>query len=202
MRPVMEPLSREFIASCRREEGRIIRGDNMTRIETFVDTAFAFVFTMLVISIDEIPNSPPELFELSKDIPAFVCSALSPGTVWSAHAKWSRTFGLQDSITVYLSLALVVLMLVFVYLIKLMMQATVLYISLNIFDTRVLDTGLFDDIGWEYLQLVVALFTYVAVGLISLGAIIVAFYQNALRYAKELHITAFERDYCHKITLA
>ena len=174
----------------------------MTRIETFVDTAFAFVFTMLVISIDEIPNSPPELFELSKDIPAFVCSALSPGTVWSAHAKWSRTFGLQDSITVYLSLALVVLMLVFVYLIKLMMQATVLYISLNIFDTRVLDTGLFDDIGWEDLQLVVALFTYVAVGLISLGAIIVAFYQNALRYAKELHITAFERDYCHKITLA
>ena len=57
MRPVMEPLSREFIDSCRREEGRIIRGDNMTRIETFVDAAFAFAFTMLVISIDEIPKS-------------------------------------------------------------------------------------------------------------------------------------------------
>ena len=71
----MEPLSREFIDSCRREEGRIIRGDNMTRIETFVDAAFAFAFTMLVISIDEIPKSPPELFELSKDIPAFVFSA-------------------------------------------------------------------------------------------------------------------------------
>ena len=41
MRPVMEPLSREFIDSCRREDGRIIRGDNMTRIETFVDAAFA-----------------------------------------------------------------------------------------------------------------------------------------------------------------
>ena len=63
MRPVMEPLSREFIDSCRREEGRIIRGDNMTRIETFVDAAFAFAFTMLVISIDEIPKSPPELFD-------------------------------------------------------------------------------------------------------------------------------------------
>lgn len=62
MRPVMEPLSREFIASCRREEGWIIRGDDMTRIETFFDAAFAFAFTVLVISIDEIPNSRPELF--------------------------------------------------------------------------------------------------------------------------------------------
>lgn len=201
MRPVMKPLSREFIDSCRREEGRIIRGDNMTRIETFVDAAFAFAFTMLVISIDEIPKSPPELFELSRDIPAFVFSALIIGAVWLAHAKWSRTFGLQDSITVYLSLALVILMLVFVYPIKLMMQASVLYISTTIFDTRVLDTGLFDDVGWAD-GTVAGLFVYVAVGLISLGSIIIAFYQNALRYGKELHITAYERDYCHKITLA
>ena len=69
----------------------------MTRIETLVDAAFAFALTMLVISIGEIPKSPPELFELSKDIPAFVFSALSIGAVWLAHAKWSRTFGLQDS---------------------------------------------------------------------------------------------------------
>ncbi|MGA0203841.1 MAG: TMEM175 family protein, partial [Pseudohongiellaceae bacterium] len=78
----MKPLSREFIDSCRREEGRIILGDNMTRIETFVDAAFAIAFTMLVISIDEIPKSPPELFELSRDIPAFVFSALIIGAVW------------------------------------------------------------------------------------------------------------------------
>ena len=97
-----------------------------------------------------------------------------------AHAKWSRTFGLQDSITVYLSLALVILTLVFVYPIKLMMQASVLYISITIFDTQVLDTGLFDDIGWAD-GTVAGLFVYVAVGLMSLGAIIVAFYQNALR---------------------
>lgn len=53
----------------------------MTRIETFVDAAFAFAFTMLVISIDEIPSSPVELFELSKDIPAFILSALIIGSI-------------------------------------------------------------------------------------------------------------------------
>ncbi len=160
----------------------------MTRIETFVDAAFAFAFTMLVISIEEIPKSPPELSELSKDIPAFVFSALSIDAVWLAHAKWSRTFGLQDSITVYLSLALIILMLVFVYPIKLMMQATVLFISLK-YGIQVFDNGLFDDIRWTD-GTVAGLFVYVAFVLMSLGAIIVAFYQNALRFGKELHITA------------
>lgn len=77
----------------------------MTRIKTFVDAAFAFAFTMLVIGIDSIPKSPPELFELPKRNPAFFFSAIGVGAVWLAHAKWSRTLGLQDSITVYLSLA-------------------------------------------------------------------------------------------------
>lgn len=200
MRPVMKPLSREFIDSCRREEGRIIRGDNMTRIETFVDAAFAFALTMLVISIGEIPKSPPELFELSRAIPGLVFSALIIVAVWLAHAKWSRTFGLQDSMTMYLSLALVILMLVFVYLIKLMMQATVLYISLK-YGIQLFDNGLFDDIGWAN-GAMAGLFVYVAVGLISLDSLIIAFYQNALRHGKKLHITAYERDSCHKITLA
>lgn len=100
----------------------------------------------------------------------------------------------------YLSLALVILMLVFVYPIKLMMQATVLYISLK-YGIQVFDNGLFDDIGWAN-GAMAGLFVYVAVGLISLDSLIIAFYQNALRHGKKLHITAYERDSCHKITLA
>ena len=62
----MEKLSPQFLATCRRNNGRLLRGEQMTRIETFVDAAFAFAFTMLVISIDQIPRSPAELIELSK----------------------------------------------------------------------------------------------------------------------------------------
>ena len=97
-------------------------------------------------------------------------------------------------------LSLVILMLVFVYPIKLMMQATVLQISLK-YGIQVFDNGLFDDIGWANVT-VAGLFVYVAVGLISLGSLIIAFYQNALRYGKKLHIKAYERDSCHKIRLA
>ena len=45
----MNRLSDEFISSCRIDRGKILRGENMSRIETFVDAAFAFAFTMLVL---------------------------------------------------------------------------------------------------------------------------------------------------------
>ena len=77
----MEKLSDQFLADCRKDQGRILRGEAMTRIDTFVDAAFAFAFTMLVISIDQIPRSPTELIELSKDIPSFVFSSLTIGSI-------------------------------------------------------------------------------------------------------------------------
>jgi len=196
----MEQLSQEFIDSCRREGGRIMRGDSMTRIETFVDAAFAFAFTMLVISIDEIPRSPAELIELSKDIPAFILSAMSIGSVWLAHSNWSRIFGLQDRTTIILSLALVVLVLIFVYPIKLMLQATVIYLSVTIFGTDMLDTGLFQNPGWETNQLG-ELFLFVAIGLIALASIIISFYQNALRYREQLHLNDIELAFCKRTSL-
>lgn len=45
----MDQLSQSFLGSCRQDAGRTLRGENMTRIETFVDAAFAFAFTMLVM---------------------------------------------------------------------------------------------------------------------------------------------------------
>ena len=97
----MEKLTGEFLASCKRDRGRILRGEATTRLETFVDAAFAFAFTMLVISIDQIPRSPEELIQLSKDIPSFVLSALPIGSVWIAHSSWSRIFGLHDRFSVF-----------------------------------------------------------------------------------------------------
>lgn len=196
----MEPLSQQFIDNCRREGGKIIRGDSMTRIETFVDAAFAFSFTMLVISIDEIPLSPAELFELSKDIPAFILSALIIGAIWLSHSNWSRVFGLQDRVTVNLSLALVVLVLIFVYPIKLISQATVQYFALAVLDIESMNTGLFDNPGWANNE-VADLFVYVALFLIALAGIVIAFSQNALRYQSSLHLNEVEKRYCYEMTI-
>ena len=189
----MDQLSQAFLDSCRKDHGRTLRGENMTRIETFVDAAFAFSFTMLVISIDEIPRSAAELLELSQDIPAFVMSAAIIGSIWLAHSIWSRTFGLQDRLTVYLSLALVMLVLIFIYPIKLMCQLTVSYLS-----EGSLGTPLSPMDGNDVASLII----YFAIGLLALSLIIISLYQNALHHQDELVLSDYEKYFCKRMSLA
>lgn len=183
----MEQLSKSYLDSCRRESGRTLRGENMTRIETFVDAAFAFAFTMLVISIDEIPDTVPELLTLSQDIPAFVVSATIIGAIWAAHTVWSRTFGLQDGVTLSLSLGLVMLVLIFVYPIKLMVQLSISYLSGGLLQQNLQIMTLAD---------VVNLFIYFALGLLALSLILIALYQNSLRRRAQLVLSPYEVAFC------
>ena len=191
----MEKLSSQFLDSCRKDTGLIFRGENMTRIETFVDAAFAFAVTMLVISIDQMPRSPEELIELAKDIPSFVFSALVIGAVWVSHSNWSKIFGLQDGVTVLLSLLLVILVLIFVYPIKLIMQTAVESVATTRFDLDFLVTGLFEVPGWGNGEASV-IFKFFSVGLIALSLIYIGFYQNTLRFREELSLTEKEYEYC------
>ena len=183
----MQKLSDEFLDSCRREDGRILRGENMTRIETFVDAAFAFVFAMLVISIDEIPKTVPGLLDLSQDIPAFLISATIIGLIWVAHTVWRRTFGLQDRATLYLSLGLVMLVLIFVYPIKLVVQLRISYFSGGVLqqNLEIMDVSE-----------VINLFIYFGLGLMALSFILIALYQSALRLREQLVLSEFEIAFC------
>lgn len=55
----MHALSDDFLAQCPVEDGFRLRGENMTHIEVFIDAAFTFAVTMLVISFDGIPPDVP-----------------------------------------------------------------------------------------------------------------------------------------------
>ncbi|TWI06052.1 putative membrane protein [Luteimonas cucumeris] len=91
------------------------RGVEVTRLEAFVDAAFAFAVTLLVISVDSIPDSLDALALALKGVPAFAASFVMIAMFWNAHANWSRRFGLDDGASKVLSLALVFLVLVYVY---------------------------------------------------------------------------------------
>ncbi len=43
-----------------------LRGLQVTRLDTFIDAAFAFVLTLLVISFDEIPSNYAEMMAAVK----------------------------------------------------------------------------------------------------------------------------------------
>jgi hypothetical protein len=53
-----------------------LRGIAMTRLETFIDAAFAFAITMLVIATQQIPDDIETLLAAFKNVPAFVASII------------------------------------------------------------------------------------------------------------------------------
>jgi hypothetical protein len=58
-----------------------VRGANVSRVEAFSDAAFAFVVTLLVISL-EVPQDYDQLLDVLKGIPSFaVCFTI---LVWSS----------------------------------------------------------------------------------------------------------------------
>jgi uncharacterized membrane protein len=106
-----------------------LRGLEMTRLETFVDAAFAFAITLLIVSVGELPEDYAELVGALKKAPAFLASFALIMFVWAAHRTWSRRFGLEDPVTTVLSLALVFLMLVWVFPLRLMASALLSFVT-------------------------------------------------------------------------
>lgn len=96
------------------------RGHEVTRLMAFVDAAFAFAVTLLVISLDGVPTSVDGLVEALKGIPAFAASFALLAQIWWTHARFTWRFGLEDGRTIALSLVLVFLVLVYVYPLKIL----------------------------------------------------------------------------------
>lgn len=96
------------------------RGAQVTRLEAFVDAAFAFALTLLVISASELPRSISELLVALKQAPAFALSFLQIAMFWHAHVRWTRRYGLDDTMSIWLSLGFVFVMLIFVHPLRIM----------------------------------------------------------------------------------
>src|SRR6478735_12389251 len=110
-------------------DGFLERGSEVTRLEAFVDATFAFAVTLLVISLDSIPDSIPGMLQALKGVPAFAASFAQIMLFWSAHATWSRRFGLDERGSSFLSLVLVFLVLVYVYPLKILFASFFAWIS-------------------------------------------------------------------------
>jgi uncharacterized membrane protein len=95
-----------------------LRGMEMTRLETFIDAAFAFAITMLVIAAERIPDDIETLLAAFKNVPAFVASIVVLGIFWRGHWLWSRRYGLEDGISIFISWAMIVTILIYMYPLK------------------------------------------------------------------------------------
>ena len=111
----MVPADLEALPRLR---GFRLRGMQMTRLETFIDAAFAFAISMLVIAPQQIPDNIQALLGAFKNVPAFVASIVVLGIFWRGHWLWSRRYGLEDGTSIFISWAMLVTILIYIYPLK------------------------------------------------------------------------------------
>src|SRR5213595_3518213 len=106
-----------------------LRGMEMTRLETFIDAAFAFAISMLVIAAQQIPDNIQALLAAFKNVPTFICSIAVLGIYWRGHWLWSRRYGLEDGVSILISWTMIVTILIFIYPLKAIFGAMWYFIS-------------------------------------------------------------------------
>ena len=85
------------------------------RLDNFVDGAFAFAVTLLVISGASLPKNVVALERALRGVPAFAACFAQLAWFWHAHVHWRDNARLTDKHSLLLSLLLVFFALVFVF---------------------------------------------------------------------------------------
>jgi uncharacterized membrane protein len=98
------------------------RGHDVSRLEGFSDTVFAFALTLLVVAL-EVPHDYEKLMQLMMGFPAFACCFAVLIWIWAQHNSFFRRYGLQDAYTMTLNAALLFVVLLYVYPLKFMFDS-------------------------------------------------------------------------------
>lgn len=174
-------------ATISAEPGFRLRGQQVTRLETFVDAAFAFSLTLLVIFYNDLPDTVAELREALRRVPTFAICFVLLALFWNAHNRWSRRFGLEDAKSTVLSLAFVLVVLVYVYPLRMVTSSGLFLLTGGWVPSEL---GI-DRVDW-LLDLQTAFMVY-AVGFGLLSLILWRLNAHALRHANMPALDAHER---------
>jgi uncharacterized membrane protein len=158
------------------------RGNEVSRVEGLADAVFGFAVTLLVVAL-EVPHTFEGLMDVVRAFPAFVlCFALLM-TFWNAHYRYHRRYGLEDIFTRVITMAVLVLVLFFVYPLKfLFTMLTVQIFGLELHNTPHLE-------GRHQVQ---TLYLIYGLGLAGVWGFYTMLYAHALARREELQLTASE----------
>ena len=169
------------------EQGFRMRGQQVTRVETFVDAAFAFSLTLLVIFHNELPDTVAELRGALRRVPTFAVCFVLLSMFWCSHNRWSRRFGLEDAKSTVLSLAFVLVVLVYVYPLRMVTSS-----GLSLLTGGFVPSELGMDRAQWMLDLQTAFIVY-GLGFGALSWLLWRMNAHALRCADVLALDATER---------
>ncbi|MBX9461223.1 MAG: DUF1211 domain-containing protein [Brevundimonas sp.] len=119
------------------------------RLDAFVDAAFAFAVSLLIIAGGEPLRSFDDLVHALSRIPAFLAGFALIVLFWLAHRAWAALGTTRDGRATLLSLAVVFSVLVFVFPLRLLTETALHFMS----GGRLPGGGLiasFGQLGWTY----------------------------------------------------
>jgi uncharacterized membrane protein len=167
------------------DDGFRIRGGQPTRADAFVDAAFAFAVTLLVIAIGHVPASVGDLVQAMRGVPAFAASFFVIARLWQSHRHWSRRYGIEDDYATRLSLLLVFVVLVYVYPLRMIAELALAGVSGGVLSEHVLQIGSVAELR--------TLYAVFGIGYAVTAAIFLLLQRHALALADAIDLSASER---------
>lgn len=155
------------------------RSGEITRLEAFCDVVFGFALTLLVVSL-EVPRNYGELMAAMRGFVPFAVCFAQLVMIWRAHYIFSRRYGLEDAYTVFLNVALLFVVLFYVYPLKFVF--TMLFQEIM----EVLPPSALDEA-----QASVVMRIY-AVGFAAVFVLFLLMYTHAYKLRRELDLSAAE----------
>ena len=158
------------------------RGQEVSRLEGFTDAVFAFAVTLLIVAL-EVPHTYEGLMNVVRSFPAFViCFALLMN-FWSAHYRYFRRFGLEDTFTRIATMGILVLVLFAVYPLKFLFTL----VTSNVFHLAIINAPHLES--WAEVQM---LYTVYGLGFAGVWAFYALMYAHALKRRHQLELTPAE----------
>lgn len=166
------------------KNGFRLRGEAITRLETFVDAAFAFAVTLLVVSLDQVPGTFDELTDALRRVPAFLAGFAILAVFWAAHYRFSRRFGLEDGPVLVLSLLLVAVTLIYIFPLRILMASAMAFFTGG-WAPGEMKIGSLDQLR--------AIYIIYGTGFLTMALIIALLNWHALRCAHQLQLNRIEQ---------
>jgi uncharacterized membrane protein len=154
------------------------RAHEVSRLEAFSDVIFGFALSLIVISL-EVPKTYDALMETMRGILPFAFCFLIFIGLWLEHHEFFKRYALQDKTTLALNMALLFVILFYVYPLKFM------FVLLG------------REIMGEHVAVTIdqsrTLFTIYGIGFLAVNWLLAAMYWHAGRQGEALELNEVER---------
>ena len=175
------PLHRQDLENARAGK----RNNEIQRIETFSDGVFAFAVTLLIVSL-EVPHSFNELIITMRGFLGFGISFFILVFIWLEQHRFFRSYGMTDGGTLSLNIALLFLVLFYVYPLKFLFSL--------LFGNMVYGPEK-SPFTIDYKQIPLLMSIY-ALGFIAIYFLFFLMYYRARCYSEKLGMSSLERFDC------